>query len=138
MANDIYKGGIQRLISGSIDLDTDTMKFAIVRSYTPNVSSHVFVSDVTGAGATIVARSAALSGISVASGIFDATDVTFTSVAAGAACAHLILYKDTGADATSPLLAVFDTATGLPVTPDGGNISLTFDNGANKIINFDT
>lgn len=136
MANDIYKGGIQRLISGGIDLDTDTIKVMLVRGYTPNVSTHVYVSDVTGAG-TVVARSSALTSVSVTNGVFDAADVTFTSVAATSSTAYLILYKDTGSDATSPLIAVIDTATGLPVTPDGNNINVAWDNGSNKIINWD-
>ena len=38
-----------------------------------------------------------------------------------------MIWKDTGSEATSPLIAYFDTVTGLPVTPNGGNINLTFD-----------
>ena len=45
----------------------------------------------------------------------------------------LLIYKDTGTEATSPLIAYIDTATGLPVTPNGGNITVTWDNGTNKI-----
>jgi hypothetical protein len=43
------------------------------------------------------------------------------------------VWKNTGSDATSRLLLFFDTATGLPVTPNGGNIAVTWDNGANRI-----
>jgi hypothetical protein len=31
------------------------------------------------------------------------------------------------------LIAYIDTATGLPVTPGGGDIDITWDNGSNKI-----
>ena len=41
--------------------------------------------------------------------------------------------KDTGTSGTSPLIAIFDVATGLPVTPNGGDISLAFDDGSDKI-----
>ena len=34
---------------------------------------------------------------------------------------------------TSQLVAYIDTATGLPVTPNGGNIQIVWDTGANKI-----
>jgi hypothetical protein len=47
------------------------------------------------------------------------------------------LFKDTGNTATSRLFYLIDTATGLPVTPDGGNILLTVDSGSNKLINLD-
>ena len=34
-----------------------------------------------------------------------------------------MIYKDTGSEATSPLIAYIDTATGLPITPNGGDIA---------------
>ena len=45
----------------------------------------------------------------------------------------LVIYKDTGTESTSPLIMYIDTATGLPVTPNGGDITVTWDNGTNKI-----
>ena len=44
-----------------------------------------------------------------------------------------MIYVDTGTEATSPLIAYIDTATGLPITPNGGDIIVTWDNGTNKI-----
>ena len=65
-------------------------------------------------------------------GVFDADDVTFTAVTSGT-YEHLVIWIDTGVEATSRLVACFDTATGLPVTSSGGNVIVTFDSGANKI-----
>ena len=45
----------------------------------------------------------------------------------------LVLWVDTGTPATSFLIAYFDTVTGLPVTPNGGDIQIVWDSGANKI-----
>ena len=45
----------------------------------------------------------------------------------------IVIVKDTGTEATSPLIAYIDTATGLPITPNGGDIIVTWDNGINKI-----
>ena len=45
----------------------------------------------------------------------------------------LILYQHTGTDATARLIAYIDTATGLPVTPNGGDITIVWDDGPNKI-----
>ena len=42
--------------------------------------------------------------------------------------------KDTGSAATSNVIACFQSATGLPVTPNGTDIPVTWDNGANKIL----
>lgn len=58
--------------------------------------------------------------------------MTFTSVS-GASIEAIIIYKDTGTESTSPLIAFIDTATGLPITPNGGDIIVTWDNGTNKI-----
>ena len=55
------------------------------------------------------------------------TAVSGTSIEA------IIIYKEGASDAASPLLAFIDTATGLPITPNTGDIIVNWDNGANKI-----
>jgi hypothetical protein len=55
----------------------------------------------------------------------DAADATFTSVT-GVSVESLVIWKDDTTDAASTLIVVFDTATGLPVTPNGGNIVSQF------------
>jgi hypothetical protein len=95
-----------------------------------NLSAHEFLSDI-GTGAR-VATSGAFTGKTTAGGAADANDITFSSVT-GASIEAIVLYKDTGTDSTSPLIAFIDTATGLPITPNGGDIIVTWDNGANKI-----
>lgn len=114
----------------SIDLDTDVVKAALIDTaiYTYN-AAHDFWDD---ASAAVVGTPQTLAGKSITNGIFDAADVTFTSVS-GASVEAIILYKDTGVAGTSPLIAYIDVVTGLPVTPNGGNINITWDNGANKI-----
>lgn len=136
MANGLFDKGRESFLGQNpgIDWDTDAIKVALVRGYTPNTATHQFLADVTGGGGgTIVATSGNLASKTVAAGVADAADITFTAVTTGAACAHLVIYKDTGSAATSPLIALIDTATGLPVTPNGGDITVTWDNGANKI-----
>lgn len=62
----------------------------------------------------------------VAEGVFDGDNVTFTAVT-GASCEAVILYrKNAGANTTWPLIAYIDTATGLPVTPNSGDITITW------------
>jgi hypothetical protein len=80
----------------------------------------------------VVARSGALSGKTFTNGVFDASDVTVGAVA-GAEVTQIVLFKHTGSDATARLIARYDTGTGLPFTPSGADVPITWDNGANKI-----
>lgn len=132
MANALFDKARQRFLEGQLNWNTDTIKAVLIdyAVYTVNLAAHEYLSDI-GTGARI-ATSGALTGKSTAGGAADANDVTFTSVS-GASIEAIVLYKDTGSDATSPLLAVIDTATGLPITPNGGDIIVTWDNGPNKI-----
>lgn len=64
---------------------------------------------------------------SYTNGVFDGADVTFTSVT-GASCEAVIIFvKNAGANTTWRLVAYLDTnITNLPVTPNGGNITITW------------
>jgi hypothetical protein len=132
MSNALYGLAKKKFLDADIDLLVDNLKVVLVdtAAYTVNLTTDEFLSNI--AGGARIATSANLAGKSTTLGVFDATDVTFTAVS-GASCEAYVIYKDTGVEATSPLIAYFDTATGLPITPNGADIDLTFDNGANKI-----
>lgn len=125
MANAIYPKYKEALLSGSADisLSTSTIKVALVDTGTYTYSSaHQFYSSVSG----VVGTPQTLTSKSVTDGVFDADDVTFTSVT-GSSVEALLIYIDTGTASTSRLVAYIDTGvTGLPVTPNGGNISITW------------
>jgi len=128
VANAIYPKYKEALLDGlsNIDLNNGDVKVILVdtNDYTYS-SSHQFLDDVA-AGAR-VATSGNLSGKSVTDGTFDADDVTFSTVSGDEAEA-LVIYIDTGVESTSRLVAYLDTnVTGLPVTPNGGNIIVTWD-----------
>lgn len=134
MANTLYDKGRQRFLEANINWMTDTIKCILVDTgaYTANFSTHEFLSDIPTS-----ARIGTTSGVTLTSkttdgGAADAADITFSSVT-GASIEALVLYKDTGTEGTSPLMAYIDTATGLPITPNGGDIIVTWDNGANRI-----
>lgn len=135
MANALYNLYRQAAlsVSPSVSWSADNIKIVLTRSYTPNLTTDQFLSDVTGGGGTLVATSGNLTTKTVVNGVADADDVTFVAVAAGAACDYVIGYKDTGVAGTSPLIFAIDTAVNLPVTPNGGDISVAWDAGANKI-----
>lgn len=132
MANALYDKGREGFLDGSIDWDTDDIRVILVdvADYTVNLSTHDNLDDVP-SGAR-VATSSALSGKSVTAGVADASDVTLSAVT-GDVSEALVIYKHTGTESTSRLIAYIDTATGLPVTPNGGDILIQWDNGSNKI-----
>jgi hypothetical protein len=131
MANAVYPLAKQAFESKLIDLTSDTIKVALLTSSYTYSAAHQYVSDL---GANIVARTAALTSKTVTNGVFNAASPATASAVTGSAVAKLAIFKDTGVDSTSPLIMYIDTAiSGLPVTPNGGDINLNFDTGANKI-----
>jgi hypothetical protein len=130
MANALYDLGREAFLAGSISWSGDTIKVALVDTgtYTVNLATHQFLSSLTG----VVGTAQTLASKTVTAGVADAADVTYTAVT-GATVEAIVVYKDTGVAGTSPLIAYIDTAANLPVTPNGGDIGITWDNGANKI-----
>jgi hypothetical protein len=130
MANALYPKAKEAFLNADIDMDADTITIALIDTAEYNYSeSHQFRSDVSN---TAVISSTNLSNKTTANGIFDADDATFTSVT-GANCEALILYQDTGVQETSRLIAYIDSATGLPILPNGGDITVAFSSGSNRI-----
>jgi hypothetical protein len=135
MANALYAKGRQGFLDGSIDWDTDDIRVVLVdgADYTVNLATHQFLSSVPAIAR--VAVSGSLTGKTATDGVADAADITFTSVT-GDPSEALVIYKHTGSDATARLIAYIDTVAGpaaLSVTPDGGNITVAWDNAADRI-----
>lgn len=130
MANVLYDTGRQAFLQADVDWLVDTIKIALIDTGTVAFSSgHDNWDDVS---AAVVGTPQTLGSKSATNGVADAADPTFTAVT-GATVEALIIYKDTGTPTTSTLIAFIDTGTGLPVTPNGGDIIVVFDSGANKI-----
>ena len=130
MATALYDKGREAFLNGDIDWDTDDIRCVLVDTgtYTVNIATHDFHNDLSG----IVATSGNFSGKTITAGVADANNVTFSAVS-GSTAEAIVIYKWTGVSGTSPLIAYIDSATGLPVTPNGGDITVTWDNGGNKI-----
>jgi hypothetical protein len=90
MSNLLFDPGREGFLAGEIDYDTAVIKTALARGYTFS-AAHKFVSDVTGAGGSLVATPAALASKTITSGVADADDVTFTGVGAGAAIGGILV-----------------------------------------------
>jgi hypothetical protein len=132
MANALYPKWKEALLQASSDSAlTGTVKVALIDTGTYTYSAtHQYYSDLSGVVGTPVAIS---SGKTYTNGVFDGDNITFTAVT-GSTAEAIVIYIDTGVPGTSRLVAYVDTGyTGLPVTPNGGDISITWDSGANKI-----
>jgi hypothetical protein len=132
MANALFDSYRSQCLTADVDLD-DAIKLILVDHGvdTPNPTTDDFLDDIQ-SGAR-VATSAAFTGKTFTAGVFDANDVTLSSVS-GSSAESIVIFNDTPAtEATKDLIAFIDTATGLPVTPNGGDITVQWDNGANKI-----
>lgn len=132
MANELYDKAREGFLGGDLDWDADTFKVVLADAadYTVDIANDEFLDDIP-VGAR-VATSSALSGKTKVAGVADANDVTLTGVT-GDGSELVIIFKDTGVEATSRLVAKIDNATNLPVTPNGGDIMVQWDNGADKI-----
>jgi len=130
MANALYPKAKEAFLNGSINMIANTITIALVDTgvYTYS-TSHQYRSDISN---TAVISSTALTNKSIANGVFDADDALFSSVT-GANCEALIIFSDSGIQGTSRLIAYIDSATGLPILPNGGDITVAFSSGSSRI-----
>jgi hypothetical protein len=131
MANALYPKWKEALIQSLADADLDgtgaTGVFAALvdtGTYTYN-AAHQFYSDL---GAAVVGTDQEVGATKTyTNGIFDGADVTFPNVSGNTAEAIVVYRKNAGANTTWRLVAYLDTGvTGLPVTPNGGNINISW------------
>lgn len=124
MANLLYPRWKEQLLqfTANNNLSAGTVRVALVSAAYVYSAAHQFFSSVTG----VVGTPQVIGTKTFTNGVFDGADVTFSAVT-GSQVTQLIIYIDTGSAATSPLVALFDTGvTNLPVTPNGGDIGLTW------------
>lgn len=126
MANALYNTFKEGLLNKLFDLDTDVIKASLIDSadYTFSAAHDEYsggARDV--ASGAIVAESAALGSPTIVNGAFDSADFSWTAVT-GDQSEAIILWDDTLTN--DRLIAFYDTGmTGMPVTPNGGNINVT-------------
>ena len=95
----------------------------------PVLATDDFFDDLAGTPVPVEASAPALGtktiGNPPAAGVFDAADTVFTSLS-GDQVEYLVIYEDSGTTSTSDLIAMWDTATGIPLTPNGGNVTVVW------------
>lgn len=136
MSNTLYSAALTAFAKGEIVWKASggsTVKAVIVDTANYTFSdAHTNLSQVPAAAR--VGSPVALTLVDAANGgVCDAADITFMGLTNAPTVEAIVLYKDTGTENTSTLIAYIDTGTGLP-TPAGVNsIAVSWDNGANKI-----
>lgn len=132
MANALYDHGREGFLGADIDWDGDNIKLVGVDEAddTPDLANDEDLADRT-AGAR-VGTSGNFASKTITAGTADAADVTVSTVT-GDQFESFDIYSDSGTEATSRLICNIDTATGLPFTPSGGDITYTWDSGSDKI-----
>lgn len=144
MASALYGKGRNKFARGDILWKSggDTIRACLVKDDYAGMSQidvHEWFTDL---GANVVGNAGAATRASCpqitlsdpALGVCDGGDVTVTVVPTSVGiCNYIAIFKDSSVDGTSALIALIDDATGLPVTPNNGDITITWAETANKI-----
>lgn len=132
MANEMYPLSRQAFADGLLNFTGTDWRCVLLNDTYVYDPLHDFHADLTG----IVATSANLATKTNVLGVCDAADVTFAAVAAGPDVTQVVVYQWTGSSATSRLVIFYDTlasAVLIDTTPDGGDITVRWSNGATRI-----
>lgn len=134
MANVIYNSFKKKIMDGSIDLDTDTIKASFhTSSYTPDADAHDFFDDVTNevsssgsytsgaAGGITLANAAVTADNTDNEGVFDADDLQVTTFTG--TFKWIVLRKDTGTASSSALIAAIDMTS---VAANNGTVDIVW------------
>lgn len=115
-----------------VDLDDDTLGVFFVDEADDTISQSADQDVADRAAAAQVPAFASApnltnNDVTIASNLatLDADDLAFTALS-GDQVESFDLFKDTGTDTTSVLIANFDSATGLPLTPSGGDVTIVW------------
>lgn len=139
MANVLFDVGRNYFLGASINWLTAAIRTQLVSisnqptAYVFNASlDTVFASVPT--GARVGMSMASLGTKTATSGIADAADAVFSAVSGPTVGALIVLASTATANASDwPMIAYIDTATGMPVGPNGGDITVQWDNATNRI-----
>lgn len=123
MADTFYPKGKENLLKGNIDVLNDTIKVALIDTgtYTYNVL-HEAYDDLSG----VVGTPTTLANVALDVNSIGGDNVTFDSVT-GSTVEAVVIYKDSGTPATSYLIAYIDTITNSPIVPNGGDLTVVWD-----------
>jgi len=133
MTNQRYSKANNHFGMGDIDLINDKISVLLTSAseYNPDLLNDEYLSDIP-VNARVYKSDMGLEGKSLSNGVFDANDFLCSGVPSSQ-IDHIILFKDTGVDATSILIAFFDDADILPFTPINESIEIRWSKSVNRI-----
>jgi hypothetical protein len=144
VTNNLYNKAREGFVTGEIvwkSTGGSVIKASLVRGYTYS-STHKFVSEVLGAGGTIIATET-LGSLTNTDGVLDAANAVFEGVPAGAPIPHCVIYQASavtgGADVPTSqqrLIVCMDKGSGLPILPNGQDVTGDWSPGADRIARF--
>jgi hypothetical protein len=129
MANAVYPTYKKSLLDGDANTaltgaGSTGLYAALVDTGTYTYSAaHQFYSSLSG----VIGTDQEIGTVTTTGGLIDGDNLTYSAVS-GASVEAIVLYrKNAGANTTWRLVAYIDTGvTGLPVTPNGGDITITW------------
>ena len=127
MASAMYSAAKEDFLGAAINMSSDTIQVRLVSTGYTFSAAHTSMSDTT---SYKLNTDQTLGSKTITNGVFDAANVTWSSVASGSTIGGAVIFKFNTDDAGSTPIAYIDltdTAT------NGGDASITWDNGANKI-----
>lgn len=122
--NDFGSNLLGNGVHGNTDLDTDDIRMILYDEGADarNLADQDLADILSAARIAVSPNLTSKTVGSVGDGIFDHADEVFTSVS-GASVESLVYYEHDATETLAPLLFVLDSWTGLPVTPNGGDIT---------------
>lgn len=140
MSNALFGLGRENFLDGAISWTNDTIRCLFIdhADDTPAIDTDEFLSNLATAARVpsgtdgTQTNHTALASKTKTLGVADAADVTFSALT-GDTSESIVIYRGTLTDTTSELIAYIDTATGLPLTPNGGDVIIAWDGGSNRI-----
>lgn len=131
MANTPFNIGRRLFVTQGIHWVNDTIRAALVdtTAYTFD-AAHEYLSQIP-LGARLLTTPLVNRSVSSIGGCL--ADSLSLSGVTGSYAGAIVLYKVGGTEATSPLLVYVDTLPGLPFTPSGGAVLISFNTGAGGI-----
>jgi hypothetical protein len=121
----LYRIFREKILDGDLDWENSTVKVSLTSGddYTPDLESDRTLDDIP--QDKIVTTSEELTGKTQENAVLDADDVWIPAVA-GNNIDYLILYR--------PDCLVACIGLSSPITPNGGDLNITWDNSPNKIV----
>ncbi len=128
MANALYPIWKQEVMQATANTSlggTVKQTFVDITSGYTYSSAHDFADDLGANDNPNYGAATSLASKTFASGTFDAADTATTALTGANDVGAIVLYVDSGVEATSRLVLYLDTSiTGMPFTPSGGDVTV--------------